>query len=495
MRNGFTHALLLLVVLLLSMPAFAVELEPIQLRSRLGEPLRAEIRIRNAPADVEALSVRLPEPVVFARIGLPRPSGIVSSLRFDVRRNAQGVTVIHVTGDQPVQEDYLTFLVQVDWADGSLVREFSVALPVEAPPPAPAPETAAADAFPPAIDAVAETAAPVDPARVDAVDPTPAAADPQVGAAESNVPVAPPTAPIPVVPRATPPGPRAPSMPDAGAIPLATQASRPRTDTTPARVAAPSPAAPAPAPKAPPPAIVSAPSAGTVQVQPGHTLDAIARRALPDDTPLDTMLVGFLLENPDAFIGDDINRLMRGATLRIPTADALRRIDPARAREIVALQDLIWRDGRDEASRQALAQALATLRADLPEPADDARPAVPRPLTAPARMKIVAANEDDAPGDPSDASSRLPSTPALQEELLAARDVEIRHLRDKVAELERGYEEQERLLAMQNDALVSASRRLQPGSTGLPGVIRSPWFWFLTVVAACLLAFLAWKRR
>lgn len=85
----FSRLCTLLVLLLSALcwtESVAVELEPIQLRSRIGEPLLAEIRVRDAPADLQALSVGLPDPVVFARIGLPRPRGVVADMRFSVRR-------------------------------------------------------------------------------------------------------------------------------------------------------------------------------------------------------------------------------------------------------------------------------------------------------------------------------------------------------------------------------------------------------------------------
>ncbi len=493
--------LVLLAALAPPLPAAAVELEPIVVRSRLGEPFLAEIRLRDLPADSGAISARLPDPVVFARIGLPRPAGTVAQLRFDVRRDARGA-LLRVTSPQPVSEDFLTFLVQVD-ADGtSLVREFSVALTDGTPtvPAAISNDAAVAAAAAATVDAASANATagatqqPVDPARVDPpADAAPAstAATEDAADATEDAPAAVAPPPIPVVASARRPPPAAEEAPAIAVVPRGSAPAPVRAAAPPPAPAIATSAARSP-PAAAAPAALPAPAAGTIVVRSGDNLRGLARDAAPEGVALESMLVALMLENPHAIVGGDVNRLKLGAELRMPSSEALAALDPERARALVVLQDRAWRSGGDEASRQAVAEALAQLQADLAAQASP--PARSQPAVAPAHMKIVPVAAADA-SDPASAS-QLPASPALQEELLAAREQEIEHLQRKVAELERNYEEQRQLLAMQNEVLAAAKSHLDPpDSGGLPGLLRSAWLWIVLAIGACLFAFFAWRRR
>jgi pilus assembly protein FimV len=108
--------------------AQALDIDRIEIRSLLGEPLRAEIPVAGTAEELQALQGRLAAPVTFARIGLPRPQGVVADLRFAVVRDGRGGAVIRVSSAMPVEEDFLTFLIQLDWGGGRMVREYSAAL-------------------------------------------------------------------------------------------------------------------------------------------------------------------------------------------------------------------------------------------------------------------------------------------------------------------------------------------------------------------------------
>jgi pilus assembly protein FimV len=145
--------LLGLLLVLASSPVFALGLGQIDVKSRPGEPLLAEIPIVSSdPRELEQLRARLASPDTFRRIGLQPPEGIVSDLQFSVALDARGRPVLRVTSAAPVQQPVLTFLVEVDWGQGRLVREYSalvgapgsaaaVAQPVIQAPVAPPPST------------------------------------------------------------------------------------------------------------------------------------------------------------------------------------------------------------------------------------------------------------------------------------------------------------------------------------------------------------------
>ena len=124
---------------------------------------------------------------------------------------------------------------------------------------------------------------------------------------------------------------------------------------TPAPVPSGAPAAPAPRPAAPPvaaaprppaPAPAPAPSQPAAaagggdqyRVRPGDTLSGIAGRTQRPGVVLDQMLVGLYRANPDAFIGDNMNRLRSGVVLSVPSAEQIKSVTPAQAREIIVAQ-------------------------------------------------------------------------------------------------------------------------------------------------------------
>ena len=106
--------------------ASALGLGQIEVKSRLGQPFLAEIPIVTSdPAELENLQAELASPLVFARVGLQPPMGVVAQLQFTSALDAAGNPVIRVTSQEPVNEPLLTFLVSVDWGQGRLVREYA----------------------------------------------------------------------------------------------------------------------------------------------------------------------------------------------------------------------------------------------------------------------------------------------------------------------------------------------------------------------------------
>ncbi|KRG53113.1 type IV pilus assembly protein FimV [Stenotrophomonas beteli] len=106
--------------------ALALGLGDIRVLSKPGQPLLAEIPVVSAdPSELENLRVALASPVTFERVGLKRPSGLVSELQFELTRNAQGRAVVRVTSQAPVETPSLSFLIEADWGQGRLVREYS----------------------------------------------------------------------------------------------------------------------------------------------------------------------------------------------------------------------------------------------------------------------------------------------------------------------------------------------------------------------------------
>jgi len=130
-------------LLLAPQAAFALGLGDIRLNSALNEPLSAEIELV-APTNEElnSLTAQLASRELFQRYGLDRPA-YLDAMQFVVGRGQDGRNVLRVNSAEPISEPFVTFLVEVNWPRGRLLREYTVLLdpPVFAPretvPPAP----------------------------------------------------------------------------------------------------------------------------------------------------------------------------------------------------------------------------------------------------------------------------------------------------------------------------------------------------------------------
>lgn len=284
-------------LLALAGPVLALGLGRIEVRSQQGQPLLAEIPVVSSdPAELRQLQARLASPETFARIGLEPPRGVVSDLQFNVALDAGGRPVIRVTSAAPVTQDALTFLVEVDWGQGRLVREYSALVAV--------PDTVAAPAQP-------SIQAPV------------AAAAPSI--------VRPPAA----QPDAAPPAGSAQAR-DTGA-------TAPRAAT----------AAPSFAGRI-------APGEALPAVRAGQTLSSIAAPLAEEaGISVNQAMVLLLRANPDAFIGGNLNLVRQGAVLRVPAREAWDQLSAAEANAVVREQVGQWRELRRPAPQPADAAATA----------------------------------------------------------------------------------------------------------------------------------------
>jgi pilus assembly protein FimV len=160
----------------------------IRLNSALNEPLSAEIDLVAAtPDEVGALQAQLASAEVFQRYGLDRPA-YLNSIEFRVGRGQDGRSVLLVRSSEAIGEPFVSFLVDVNWSRGRLLREYTVLLDppvmaaagdgpapavVMAPTSMPSPAVIAA---PPSMPAPAESAPPpVESAPPPVADAAPAA--------------------------------------------------------------------------------------------------------------------------------------------------------------------------------------------------------------------------------------------------------------------------------------------------------------------------------
>ena len=441
--------------------AWALGLGQIEVKSRRNQPLLAEIPIiSTTPGELEALQARLASPETFRRVGLSPPTGVAANLQFSLGSDARGRPVIRVTTVAPVDQAVLNFLIEVDWGQGRLVREYSAL--VDAPRTASAPLQPAISAPVVAAPNVVQRPATQAPA----------------------LPVPPQPKPVPATPVPAPQPQAEPAPPTVSIAPL--------PSAQPAAEPAPSPVAAAPAPVATAPAQYG-------PVKRGETLSRIAGSLGLDGFSLDQTMLALLRANPDAFLGDNINRIKRGAVLRVPGSDERSGVNADEAALVVREQMQQWRQARrpvaqpesTEAAaaaptdKQPSAAGTATRSVEAGETTAAAKPTAPKPATAAprrqqARLEIV------PPSAPGKATGTRSGTNAggegsmLQQQLrqkdedIAAKAAEIGELKERVAELEKLKQQQDQLLSMKDSELAAAQQRLADARTAAPPPPATP---------------------
>ncbi len=144
---------------LMPLSAGALGLGEIDLKSALNQPFSAEIPVAsNAPGEADDLLVEVASRETFQQFGLDRAT-FLSDFRFTVVNRESGA-VVEITSPQPIVEPFVTLLLEISWAQGRLLREYTVLLdpPVfatESVQPAVAAPTAA-----PVVSAPRQTAQP-----------------------------------------------------------------------------------------------------------------------------------------------------------------------------------------------------------------------------------------------------------------------------------------------------------------------------------------------
>jgi pilus assembly protein FimV len=92
----------------------------------LGQPLQAEVEVSGTEEELETLSARIASPEAFKRANIEY-GPLFSSLRVSVERRPSGA-VLKIVGDKPVDEPFVDMLLELNWAGGRLVREYTFLL-------------------------------------------------------------------------------------------------------------------------------------------------------------------------------------------------------------------------------------------------------------------------------------------------------------------------------------------------------------------------------
>lgn len=173
----FTTQLVAAGLIAMPLMAHAAGLGKLSVTSALGQPLAAEIELFAADkAELDSLSASLASDQAFrdARVEF---APVLSYLRFTVAKKPDGKAVLKVSSSRPVNDPFIDMLVELNWASGRLVREYTMLLD---PPGMGGVQTVAPMAVAPAPTPIAKPApaaapqAQAAPAPVAAAKPAPA---------------------------------------------------------------------------------------------------------------------------------------------------------------------------------------------------------------------------------------------------------------------------------------------------------------------------------
>jgi len=340
--------------------AYALGLGRLSVQSALGEALRAEIDVTSlTPEEAGTLRVRVATPEAYRAAGVEY-NPVLPATNVELQRRADGRPYLRVTSDRAVQEPFVDVILEISWASGRLVREYTMLF-----------------------------------------DP------PTVARAPAPVPSAPATAPVIA------------AAPPAAAPAPAPRASRPAAEPRAAAAPAPAPATTAPAPI----------GADEYKVRPGDTLSRIAGKTQRPGVSLDQMLVALFQANPDAFAGNNMNRLKSGVVLSVPGAEEAKAVTPSEARQLIQAQSADF-----GAYRQRLAGAVPAAR--------DSGPA--RQATGTVQTEVQDRKQAAAPAPDKLTLSKGAASKASAEEQIA-KSAEKKDTATRVAELSKNVAELKKL--------------------------------------------------
>ena len=241
------------------------------------------------------------------------------------------------------------------------------------------------------------------------------------------------------------------------AQPAAPAAQQPQQDAARREATAPAPRAAAPVPAA-------ADTPSRYRVRQGDTLSKIATKLKPADISLDMMLVALYRANPDAFIGNNMNRLKSGQILSVPDSGAIRGNEgtsDAEARGIVVAHAADF-----NAYRNKLAGQVANAA---PQRTPQAGQSAAGKITAKVEERPTAANESQDQlrlSKATQATTGAQGTATASAEDAIARERELAQAQARVQELEKNVNELEQLMTVKSRSGSEVQNAAAAGAAG-----------------------------
>lgn len=442
MRKSLLKLLWAAAGLALSASVHAVGLGGINVTSALGQPLKAEIDLMAvSKSEKGSLAARLASTDSYKTAGLDYPYG--NKFKFEIQTRPDGESYIKVSSAQPINDPFVSLLVELSWAAGKLSREYTFLLdPVDYVPVQPAP--VAVKPVAPALQAAEPAQAP-EPIRTFAVSAVPA-----VQVTNAVTPAA------PVAEAATAAQSAVPEVSTAAsAVPEVAAEAPEKSGEQATQVAA------APMEQPPAPVAAAAEKQEAIEVHRGDTLYKIAARYKLADMNLERMLVALYRVNARQFDGRNMNRIRAGKILQLPSQDDYDKVTLSEAVKEIHAQAGDW-----NAYRQKLASAATA--AVQPEAAEQVASGKisssvldNAPVAKESAKEVLKLSRGEAPGDQTatGAGGKVMSEQdrknAAQEDAIAKAKAE-QEGQMRTAMLEKNIQDMKRLAQLKTEAAALA---------------------------------------
>ena len=338
-KNKLRSVLMSAAILTLLSPAlsFGFGVGGLQLDSTLNQKLDASIELIGVQeGEASSIVVDLAPNAIYERMGIER-SSTLQKLKFALEKTPEGAPYIHVFTDEVITEPFLNFLIEVNWSNGRLLREFTLLLdpPVLLDEKPTAIEAPQAD-IPPTFTVTTDSGASEIPETIKAAKiPDPEPEEILEAETETEVEV----------------------EPDINEFLEEIIAAENLKDTENLEITSEQVDEPASEPKTQQPT-----SLVHEKVQKNEILWNIAEKMRPENISVEQMMLALQRENPNAFFGDNVSFLKAGAVLRIEDTSTLNEISVEEAIDEISRQHQSWLDYRSErqARNAVAAESAAT---------------------------------------------------------------------------------------------------------------------------------------
>lgn len=412
MRESLLKLLGFIVALTLSTCVSAIGMGGINVASALGQPLKAEIElVVVSKTDKASLVVRLASPDAYKGAGLEYPYG--NKFKFQIENRPNGSLYLKVSSEQPINDPFVSMLVELSWASGRLLREYTFLLD---PPGYIAEQPKQTD-----VQAIAP-----------AVQPAPLEMSPRP--VEQAAPIAAP--------------------------PVESQPAEKPVMTAPGRKTV----------------VLSkekSVATGNITVHDGDTLNKIAMQNKPDEVSLERMLIALYRANIDQFDGKNMNRIRAGRILRMPDQGELMSVAQSDAAKEIRAQTADWNAYRQKLAAAAPASTKPEEAKQVATGKIASSVADKTPVAKESAKEVLKLSKGELPGDKA-ATGAAGKTPTAQDKKNAAQEDAIAKAKSLKEEqtrtvmLEKNLKDMQRLAQLKEEAAA-----LQKPSSAVPSIAAS----------------------
>lgn len=404
MRMKLRVSAVAVALAILPLGAGAAGLGKLTVLSSLGQPLRAELDISANRDELSSLSARLGSPDAFKKAGVEY-APILANIQFTVDKRAGGQPYLRLTTARPLNEPFLDMLVELNWASGRLVREYTFLL--DPPDLLQKPTTARQVSVTVPVTSAED--------KPEAQPPVTMQKQPEIRTSVAAETV-PQKKPLATTDEAKP-------------------AKKEKHQTEPAT---------------------------TRRVKQGDTLSKIASETKPEGVSLDQMLIALFRSNKDAFEGDNINRLKAGKIINLPDNEAVASVSKSEARKIVVAHSADFDAYRKKLATAAGAEApqestaKQSVSGKITPKVEDKAPA---PVAGKDKLEV---SKSEAPkGIKGTDGKVVPAQVKSLEEDIVARDKAIKEANSRIADLERNLNDLRKLIELKNQGMAGLQKQAE----------------------------------